>query len=56
MNFVFRPRYTSWLRHNEVWYSTVERRVMRHGSLYSVTEIQRRVHEFTTWHDQLQAH
>ena len=54
--FVYTPLHASWLNPIEVWFSILERRLLRHGSFTSVAELESRVLEFIRWYNQHQAH
>ena len=54
--FVHTPLHASWLNQVEIWFSTLERRVLRHGSFVSVDDLIRRVEGFIDFYNDHLAH
>lgn len=46
-HFVYTPKHASWMNQIEVWFSILQRRVLRYGSFHSVAHLEREVIAFT---------
>lgn len=55
-HFVYTPLHASWVNQVEVWFSILERRVLRHGSFKSKAEQALAVHGFIDYWNQHEAH
>lgn len=54
--FVYTPIHASWLNQIEIWFSTLERRLLRHGSFASVEVLTQRVEDFIRHYNTHEAH
>ena len=54
--FVHTPIHASWLNQVEIWFSTLERRLLRNGSFASVDVLTQRVTDFMTHYNEHEAH
>jgi transposase len=54
--FVHTPLHASWLNQIEVWFSILARRVLRHRSFRSLTELQARVEAFIAHWNEIESH
>ncbi len=54
--FVYTPKHASWLNQIEVWFSILERRILRHGSYRSVDELVERTMGFIAHWNEAEAH
>jgi transposase len=45
-HFVYTPRHASWMNQVEIWFSILQRRVLRHGSFASVADLEAAVTSF----------
>ena len=54
--FVYTPTHASWLNQIECWFSILERRVLRHGSFATVSEVVGRVEGFIAHWNGVEAH
>lgn len=54
--FVHTPIHASWLNQVEVWFSTLERRLLKHGSFASVEQLNQRVEDFIVHYNEHEAH
>lgn len=55
-NFVYTPVHASWLNQIEIWFSTLERRLLRHGSFPTVSGLNQRVENFILHYNEHEAH
>jgi len=55
-HFVYTPLHASWLNQVEIWFSIIERRVLRHGSFSSPRQLEEAVHGFIHHWNQHEAH
>ncbi len=54
--FVYTPKHASWLNQVEVWFSILERRILRHGSYATVDELVERTLGFIDHWNEAEAH
>lgn len=54
--FVYTPIHASWLNQVEIWFSTLERRLLRNGSFSSVEQLVQRVEDFIVHYNDHEAH
>jgi transposase len=54
--FVYTPKHASWLNQVECWFSILERRVLRHGTFPTVTDVNERVDGFVAHWNAHDAH
>jgi transposase len=54
--FVHTPIHASWLNQVEIWFSTLERRLLKHGSFASVDQLNQRVEDFIVHYNDHEAH
>ena len=54
--FVHTPIHASWLNQVEIWFSTLERRLLKHGSFASVDQLNQRVEDFIVHSNDHEAH
>lgn len=54
--FVHTPIHASWLNQVEIWFSTLERRLLRHGSFPTVDGLNKRVEDFIVHYNEHEAH
>lgn len=54
--FVYTPKHASWLNQVEVWFSILERRILRHGSYATVDELVDRTTGFIAYWNEVEAH
>lgn len=54
--FVYTPVHASWLNQVEIWFSTLERRLLRHGSFPTVAGLNERVEDFIVHYNEHEAH
>jgi transposase len=54
--FVYTPVHASWLNQIEIWFSTLERRLLRHGSFPTVAGLNERVEDFIVHYNEHEAH
>ncbi len=47
----FTPTYSSWLNQVERWFGLISQQAIRRGTFTSVTDLIRRIHEFTNTHN-----
>ena len=51
-HFVYTPRHASWMNQVEIWFSILQRRVLRHGSFSSTVDLEAAVMAFIrTWNE-----
>lgn len=55
-HFVYTPKHASWMNQVEVWFSILQRRVLRYGSFYSTGHLEREVIAFTRHWNRVEAH
>lgn len=55
-SFVYTPVHASWLNQVEIWFSTLERRLLRHGSFPTVSGLNQRVEDFILHYNEHEAH
>jgi transposase len=55
-HFVYTPIHASWLNQVEIWFSIIERRVLRYGSFNSPRQLEEAVHGFIHHWNQHEAH
>lgn len=55
-SFVYTPVHASWLNQVEIWFSTLERRLLRHGSFPTVSGLNERVEDFIVHYNEHEAH
>lgn len=55
-HFVYTPKHASWLNQVEIWFSILQRRVIRYGSFRSRKELRDRVLGFIQWWNEEEAH
>lgn len=55
-SFVHTPVHASWLNQIEIWFSTLERRLLRHGSFPTVAILNERVEAFIVHYNEHEAH
>ncbi len=53
--FVYTPRHASWLNQIEIWFSILQRRVLRYGSFSSVPELVQRLRDFVRYYNRFEA-
>lgn len=54
--FVYTPKHASWVNQVEIWFSLLERRVLRHGSFQTVAAVEERVMGFVDHWNVEEAH
>ncbi len=52
---VYTPKHASWLNQIELWFSILQRRVLRYGSFESVVDLERRLYAFVTYYNRFEA-
>lgn len=55
-HFVYTPIHASWVNQIEIWFSILQRRILRHGSFASVAALQRRINAFISHWNRHEAH
>lgn len=55
-HFVYTPLHASWLNQVEIWFSIIERRVLRHGSFSTPKQLEDAVHGFIRYWNQYEGH
>ncbi len=55
-HFVYTPKHASWMNQVEVWFSILQRRVLRYGSFYSTKHLEREVIGFSRHWNRTEAH
>ena len=55
-HFVYTPLHASWLNQVEIWFSIIERRVLRHGSFNTAKQLEDAVHGYINHWNQYEAH
>lgn len=55
-HFVYTPLHASWINQIEIWFSILQRRVLRHGSFSSVAELTMRIMAFITQWNRYECH
>lgn len=55
-HFVYTPKHASWMNQIEVWFSILQRRVLRYGSFYSTGHLEREVMAFVRHWNRVEAH
>jgi transposase len=55
-HFVYTPIHASWMNQVEVWFSILERRLLRHGDFYDAAHMAHRVHSFIHHWNRHEAH
>ncbi len=52
----FTPKHGSWLNQVEIWFSVLERRVIRRGDFTSKTDLMRKILAYIAYHNEYKAH
>lgn len=55
-HFVYTPLHASWVNQIEIWFSILQRRILRHGSFEDLAEVRRAVHGFIRFWNRYEAH
>ena len=55
-HFVYTPLHASWVNQIEIWFSILQRRVLRHGSFSTVAEPTRRIMSFIAQWNRYECH
>ena len=55
-HFVYTPLHASWVNQVEIWFSILQRRVLRFGDFHSTAELNRRIMEFRAHWNRREAH
>ena len=55
-HFVYTPLHASWINQIELWFSILQRRVIKHGSFVTQAELTRTVLEFIAYWNRVEAH
>lgn len=55
-HFVYTPLHASWLNQIEIWFSILQRRIIKHGSFLSVAELSRRIMSFIAHWNRYESH
>jgi transposase len=55
-HFLYTPKHGSWVNQVELWFSILQRRLIRHGSFKSRTELSRAILGFVTYWNTTEAH
>ncbi|MCC7540783.1 MAG: IS630 family transposase [Deltaproteobacteria bacterium] len=55
-HFIYTPKHASWLNQIEIWFSILQRRILRYGSFKSREELSERVLAFIAWWNEEDAH
>lgn len=55
-HFIYTPTHASWMNQIEVWFSILERRLLRHGDFYDAAHMAHRVHSFIHHWNRHEAH
>ena len=55
-HFVYTPKHASWMNQIEVWFSILQRRVLRYGSFYSTGHLEREVMAYVRHWNRVEAH
>lgn len=55
VRFVYTPKHASWVNQIEIWFSILQRRVIRYGSFSSVRELEDRLRAFVRYYDRFEA-
>ena len=55
-HFNYTPKHASWLNQVEIWFSILQRRVLRYGSFKSREQLRDRVLAFIAWWNEEEAH
>lgn len=52
---VYTPKHASWLNQIELWFSILQRRILRFGSFESVVDLERRLYAFVAYYNRFEA-
>lgn len=55
VRLVYTPKHASWVNQVEIWFSILQRRVIRYGSFASVAELRRRLLAFVRYYNRFEA-
>ncbi|MBK6520235.1 MAG: transposase [Polyangiaceae bacterium] len=55
IRFVYTPRHASWLNQIEIWFSILQRRVLRYGCFADVKELEHRLKTFVRYYNRFEA-
>lgn len=55
VRFVYTPRHASWLNQIEIWFSILQRRVLRYGSFTDLRELEHRLLAFVRYYNRFEA-
>jgi transposase len=55
VHFVYTPRHASWLNQIELWFSILQRRVVRYGNFASADALVRRMNDFVRYYNRFEA-
>ena len=55
-HFVFTPKHASWMNQVEIWFSILQRRVIRYGSFVDVDDLRRKLEAFVRMWNRREAH
>jgi hypothetical protein len=56
IRFVYVPKHTSWLNQVEIWFSVLQRKVIRRGVFRSTDDLKQRILRFITYYNDTMAH
>jgi transposase len=55
IHFVYTPKHASWVNQIEIWFSILQRRVLRYGSFSGVRELETRLAAFVRYYNRFEA-
>jgi putative transposase len=56
VRFQFLPTHASWLNQVEIWFSRLQREVLRRGSFSSLPDLEKKIMVYIKWYNRTQAH
>jgi hypothetical protein len=56
IRFVYVPKHTSWLNQVEIWFSVLQRKVIRRGVFRSTDDLKQRILQFITYYNDTMSH